>query len=57
MWSVFNPLFTYRVRDDDGDLLKKTFKDYEITPMAVDVIGTSITKRKPITKVMRDYFR
>ena len=28
-----------------------------LTPMAVDVIGTSITKKKPITKVMRDYFK
>jgi hypothetical protein len=28
-----------------------------LTPMAVDVIGTSITKKKPITRVMRDYFK
>ena len=25
-----------------------------LTPMAVDVIGTSITKKKPITKVMQE---
>ena len=28
-----------------------------LTPMAIEVIGTSITKKKPITKVMRDYFK
>ena len=28
-----------------------------LTPIAIDVIGTSITKRKPVTKVLRDYFR
>ena len=28
-----------------------------LTPMAIDVIGTSITKRKPIVNVMRDYFK
>ena len=28
-----------------------------LTPIAIEVIGTSITKRKPVTKVMRDYFK
>ena len=28
-----------------------------LTPMAVDVIGTSITKKKTITKAVRDYFK
>ena len=28
-----------------------------LTPIAIDVIGTSIIKKKPITKVMRDYFK
>ena len=28
-----------------------------LTPMAVEVIGTSITKKKPITKVMRDFLK
>ena len=28
-----------------------------LTPIAIDVIGTSITKKKPVTKVMRDYFK
>ena len=27
-----------------------------LTPIAIEVIGTSITKKKPVTKVMRDYF-
>ena len=28
-----------------------------LTPIAIEVIGTSITKKKPVTKVMRDYFK
>ena len=28
-----------------------------LTPMAIEVIGTSISKRKPVTSVMRDFFR
>ena len=28
-----------------------------LTPMAVDVIGTSITKKKPVVNVMKDYFK
>ena len=28
-----------------------------LTPIAIEVIGTSIIKKKPITKVMRDYFK
>ena len=28
-----------------------------LTPIAIEVIGTSIIKKKPVTKVMRDYFK
>ena len=28
-----------------------------LTPITIDVIGTSITKKKPVTKVLRDYFK
>ena len=28
-----------------------------LTPMAVEVIGTSIAKKKPVTSVMRDFFK
>ena len=28
-----------------------------LTPIAIDIIGTSIIKKKPVTKVMRDYFK
>ena len=28
-----------------------------LTPIAIEIIGTSITKKKPVTKVMRDYFK
>ena len=28
-----------------------------LTPIAIEVIGTSIMKKKPVTKVMRDYFK
>ena len=31
------PLFTYRLRDDDGDLLRKTFKDYEMLYVGEDI--------------------
>ena len=28
-----------------------------LTPIAIEIIGTSITKKKPVSKVMRDYFK
>ena len=28
-----------------------------LTPIAIEIIGTSIIKKKPVTKVMRDYFK
>ena len=28
-----------------------------LTPMVVDIIGTSIVKKKPVVNVMRDYFK
>ena len=28
-----------------------------LTPIAIEIIGTSISKKKPVSKVMRDYFK
>ena len=28
-----------------------------LPPIAIEIIGTSISKKKPVSKVMRDYFK
>ena len=47
-----NPLFTYRVRDDDGDLLKKTFKDYEMLYVGEDI--ENITSRSVVEQADKE---
>ncbi len=47
------PLFTYRLRDEDGDLLKKTFKDYEMLYVGEDIQNAERVSRASVEEADR----